>query len=1282
MDFYQFRTKENKNGTTELYPGFIVGRSTDLMVRGGQFYAVWDEEAGLWSTDEYAVARLVDKELFAEANDPKHTGRMMVVRRMTEYESTAWSQFKKYISQIQDNSVILDQSLTFANDEVKKSDYRSKRLPYALEPGDISAWDELVGTLYNTEERAKIEWIIGAIVSGDSKKIQKFGVFYGPPASGKGTVMDIMHKMFAGYTTTFEAKQLGSSNAQFALEVFKNYPLLAIQGDGNLSRIQDNARLNSIVSHEPMTIDAKFKSPVTDIIHTFLVMGTNSPVQITDAKSGLIRRLIDIHPTGVKIPFNHYMTLVARTDFELGAIAHHCLEVYRSMGRKYYESYRPLEMMLQTDPFFNFIEYNFDVFKEEDGVTLTQAYIMYKEYCSESGFERPMHRQKFQFELRNYFDDFKDRAEVDGHQVRNYYSGFSANKFKAPAKDSPAFSLVVEEEVSLLDEELADMPAQGFRVDDFGSKVPARKWENVTTTLADIDTSELHYVKVPENHIVIDFDLKDGDGNKSLEMNLEAASIWPPTYAELSQGGNGVHLHYIYEGDVSLLSSIYSEGIEIKTLLGNASLRRKLTKCNSYPIATRNGGLPLKEKKMLEQKTMSSEKTVRAMIAKNLKKEYVAGTKSSVDFIKKILDDAYASGMSYDVTDLRGRIMAFAAGSSNQQLQALQVVSQMKWKSDDMANTMVDSPDDHTVAEEEATDDRLVFYDVEVFPNLFVICWKFRGSDVVTKMINPSTREIEALLKLKLVGFFNRRYDNHIIYAAYMGYSNEALFKLSQKIIEEKDPHAMFGEAYNLSHADIWDFASIKMSLKKWMIELGISKMEIDIPWDQPVPEELIPKVVEYCVNDVNGTEAVFEDRYQDYVARQILAELSGLSINDTTQRHTARIIFGNDRHPQASFVYTELENQFPGYVFDPTQKPMSSYKGRDPSEGGYVYAEPGMYENVEVWDVASMHPTSIVQLNFFGQYTPRFKDLLDARIAIKRKKYDEARGMLGGKLVPYLEDEKHAKQLSYALKIVINIVYGLTSAKFDNPFRHMRNKDNIVAKRGALFMIDLLEAVQAKGFQVVHIKTDSIKVVDPTPELRDFVFDFGADYGYEFEHEATYDKFCLVDKAQYIARYGWAADESLVGKWDATGAQFQHPYVYKTLFTGEKITFDDLCESKSVTQGAMYLDFEHDKPEVGPKENMKFVGRTGRFTPVQEGQGGAVLYRIKDDKHYKVSGTSGYLWMESDMALERGAKVWMENDVSDGVKIDTSYFVKLQDDAIGALNKFGDAQSFCGRRL
>ena len=402
---------------------------------------------------------------------------------------------------------------------------------------------------------------------------------------------------------------------------------MAIQHDGDLSRIEDNTRLNSIISHEEMTMNEKYKPSYTARVNAFLFMGTNQPVKISDAKSGIIRRLIDVHPTGVKIPANHYHTLMSKIEFELGAIAHHCLEVYRKMGKNYYNNYRPLEMMLQTDIFFNFIEAHFDIFKSQDSTTLKQAYTLYKEFCAETGIERVLPQYKVREELRNYFDDFKDRATVEGGIVRSYYVGFNANKFKTPTKGDVSFSLVLEETQSIFDAEMDEQPAQYGTV----AGTPKQRWENVKTRLNEIDTSQLHYVKVPDKHIVIDFDLKDEKGEKSLERNLEAASAWPPTYAELSQGGNGVHLHYYWDGiDPSNLALEYSDGIEVKVYTGNAALRRRLSRCNNVPVATINSGLPLKEKKpMLQTRKIQSEKGLRDLILRALRKEFIPGTKSS-----------------------------------------------------------------------------------------------------------------------------------------------------------------------------------------------------------------------------------------------------------------------------------------------------------------------------------------------------------------------------------------------------------------------------------------------------------------------------------------------------------------------------------------------------------------------------------------------------------------------------------------------------------------------------
>ena len=1320
------------------------------MIRGRDFYAIWIEERGMWSTDEQDAIQLIDAELdkFAQENRGNFDANVKILH-LWDAESGMIDIWHRYCQkQLRDNFHTLDRNLIFSNDKTDKKHYASKRLNYPLEPGSIDAYDKLISTLYDEEERHKIEWAIGAIVTGDSKRIQKFMVLYGAAGTGKSTVLNIIQKLFEGYYAVFDARALGSSSNAFALEAFKTNPLVMLQHDGDLSRIEDNTRLNSVVSHETMMVNEKFKSSYPASFDCFLFLGSNKHVKITDAKSGLIRRLIDVTPSGNKLPPSEYKKIIKQIDFELGGIACHCRDLYLE-DPGYYDDYIPIRMLGATNDFYNFIEDSYHVFNRENGVTLKSAWEMYKTYCDEAKVSYPFSQRVFKEELKNYFDDYKDRYILgDGTRVRSYYAGFKTDKFETSRatekKEEPKPQLIdFSSTISIFDEDCAECFAQYAT----SKETPTKKWDDVATKLSELDTSKLHYVKVPENHIVIDFDIPDENGNKCFEKNLIEASKWPSTYAELSKSGAGIHLHYIYTGDVSKLSRVFDDHIEVKVFSGKSSLRRKLSKCNDLPIATISSGLPLKgEEKMINADAVKSEKGLRELIKRNLNKMYHPGTKPSIDFIHKILEDAYASGLYYDVTDMRNAVLAFAANSTHQSDYCIKLVNKMKFKSAEGSQAVVN--DDAT----------LVFYDVEVFPNLFIINWKMEGEGKpVVRMINPSPAEVEEILNFRLVGFNCRDYDNHILYGRLMGYTNEMLYNLSQKLINKDrktQSSAKFGEAFNISYTDIYDFSRKKQSLKKWEIELGIHHQELGLPWDQPVPENLWVKVAEYCDNDVIATEAVFNHlKDTDFLARQILADIAGGQVNDTTNSLTMKFIFGKNRKPQDQFNYRDLgeiliDEVYNEYyitddvppktlsreidsidifdplkgeetfeVFDKDDRPhfpgyrhengKSIYRGEEVGEGGYVYAEPGMYSDVALLDVASMHPSSIIAEELFGrEYTKRFKDIVDARIAIKHKNFDVAREMFNGALAKYLTDEKVAKDLSNALKIVINSVYGLTSAQFENPFRDIRNKDNIVAKRGALFMVNLKHFVQKKGYQVAHIKTDSIKIPNATPEIIDLVMAYGKAYGYTFEHEATYDRMCLVNDAVYIARY---KDGKNAGEWTATGTQFQVPYVFKKLFSKEPIEFSDMCETKSV-QGALYLDFNEGLPDVYEYEevqalrqsnkskytkkqlelldsykdisdeelaakiaeghNYKFVGKVGQFCPIKEGRGGGSLYRYQDGKYYTATGTKGYYWHESEVVKELG----MEAD------IDESYYIKLVDDAVHDISQYGDFEWFVSK--
>lgn len=1318
IDFIKIATRSKKRGVVEIYPKFDARKSSDLMIRGGDFYAIWVDDRGLWSKDEQDAILLIDRELdiFAEEYKKSHSSEDIVtVLHMWDVESGTLDRWHKFCKdQRRDSYHALDEKLIFQNDVTSREDYASKRLPYPIVKSETPAYDKMMSVLYSEEERHKLEWAIGAIVSGDSVKIQKFVVLYGPAGTGKSTVISIIEQLFEGYCAVFDAKALGSSNNSFALEPFRSNPLVAIQHDGDLSKIEDNTRLNSLVSHELMPVNEKFKSIYEHRFKAFLFMGTNRPVKITDAKSGLIRRLIDVSPTGNLLEKSLYDQLNAQISFELGGIAYHCLQVYRK-NPKIYDNYIPKSMLGASNDCYNFVSEYYYTFKDSGGISLQKAWEEYKTFCEDSRVT-PMKRILFKEELKNYFEESLDRYILDdGTRIRSYYKGLKTKLFdeetpeaKAPVDICEARTIQFEAIPSIFDEIAKDWPAQYANE----SGTPSRSWDDVHTTLKDLDTSKLHYVRPPLNHIVIDFDIPDENGNKSFERNLSEASKWPRTYAEVSRSGNGIHLHYIYDDDPRKLKNIYSPHVEIKVFNGKSALRRRLSLCTSDDIVNISSGLPLKEEKLpvLNVAVVTNEASIRRQIERNLRREIHKNTAPSVSMIKKILDDAYASGVPYDVSNMQNAILGFAVSSHNQSKNCLKLVSEMKFKS---AVAPSVSPDDFS---EEL---HLVIFDCEVYQNLFIICWKpfDDGKSDVNVMLNPDPIDVFNFFNnFDIIGFNNLNYDNPILYARGVDqFSLMELYKLSRSMIEDGVRGSPASKS--ISYTDIYDFSSKKQSLKKFEIELDLPHMEMDIPWDEPVPEDRWDDVIEYCKNDVLATEAVMKARSADFAARKTLASLTKMSVNDRTNDLSAAFVFNGEKYPQGEFIYRfmgdipdkvyrsqadaekgiiftnfgdectlfdeEGRPVFPGYKYDKAKR-ESTYRGEVVGEGGYVYAEPGMYTNIALLDVESMHPTSARKENIFGKrFTKRFGEIVDARLAIKHHDIEKARSLLDGALIPYLDDESTLEGLKSALKIVINSVYGLTSAKFKNPFRDERNIDNIVAKRGALFMINLKHEVQSRGFTVAHIKTDSIKIPNATPEIIKFVMDYGEQYGYTFQHEATYDRMCLVNDAVYIAKYDTAEacqerygyipekNEKHPGEWTATGAQFAVPYVFKTLFSKEPVVFKDLCEVKSVTKGAIYIDANENLPEG--EHDYHFVGRVGQFCPIKPGFGGGKLLRKAPDpktgepKYSSVTGAKDWRWLESNFV-----KKWGKED-----DIDLAYYDKLVDAAKEVISKYGNFDDF-----
>lgn len=1132
-----------------------------------------------------------------------------------------------------------------------------------------------------------------------------------------------------GYVSKFEANNLVGRN-EFATDFLEKDPVLVYDDDAEMNMITSRTTLNKIISHEAIRVNAKFEKAFVTRPHCLMIVGSNEPVQLSP-NSGMNRRLIDVRPTGNRLLPDEYDECISNLQYEKSGIAWRCLQVYKKHGPHYYDHYIAEDMLSRTSPFQNFVLENYLALKDGCSLAAAyKLYTDYAEECNfKNILVRYKFRDTLKLYFRSYddqkFSGFKyDRIGMDDPNAPK------ESKDDEKPKESPSSWIELKSQPSIFDETYKDCLAQ-YEQDNKEHPL-RYAWSNCKTTLKDLDTSKVHYVMGPKNLIFLDFDKRGPNGEKDLEENLRVASKFPRTYAEVSKSGGGVHLFYIYTGgDPDKLSRILEDNVEVKVPKGGTSIRRKLTLCNNLPIAEISSGLPFKEEKvntMVDWEGFKNEQELRKFIAKCILKKHHGYTRPEVNFIYKGLEEAYQKGFTYDVRDLQNDIFGFASNSTNSAQYCMELVSRMHFCSKDVEEKEDNATEEYKKAPiifldceiapsaRQALNAGTKLYDdcPEDTPALFLIEWKYQGDDDVKVMCNPTAREVEKLFRYRIIAHNGINYDSNMLYAATQGYTQEELYNLSKKLTDknkEVQKRAKFSQARHLFYADTLEYPTEKIGLKKWEIKLGIDHQEWDRDWDQPVPKDQWDKFEGYCKNDVVSLEAVFNATHNDFVAKEMLVDLvPGSSMIDSTNSISTRFVKGDADHLE--LVYTDFttgkqygdgvpfempiiskeeydkigddwtgvtpinNNQFPGYhlvdIGDP-KGPHNFFRGIDIGRGGYVYSNPGMYGRCVTKDSASHHPSSIEQLNLFGKQTKRYSDLKKARYAIKHKDFNSVRNMFDGKLAKYFTGSEeqlksNAKAVSTAFKLILNAFYGMTSSPNDYfEAKDPRNINNIVALRGAMVLKIIQDEVEARGFKVAHVKTDSIKIANPTDEILDYVVKRGHDYGYTFETEHTWNRLCLIDDAQFIGLHDYDDPDSPFA-WDATGKKFQVPYIYKSLFTHEPITFEDMCETFTVNAGALHLVFD----EGTDKEVDKYIGRVGQFTPVLTGKG-AHLYRVNEGKRYAASGSTNketkerYDWLESKEVV---------NNHLEGI-INKSFYISKCNDAIDTLNKFGNYDQF-----
>lgn len=402
------------------------------------------------------------------------------------------------------------------------------------------------------------------------------------------------------------------------------------------------------------------------------------------------------------------------------------------------------------------------------------------------------------------------------------------------------------------------------------------------------------------------------------------------------------------------------------------------------------------------------------------------------------------------------------------------------------------------------------------------ISWMYNDSDGEFYSLNkdPQCREtaneherdcLEAFVKhirknkaLSIIGFNSNFFD--IPYLEHRCKMNDVPFDSRQYILQDVMQIAnklfIFGSLDNIAQ------------------QLGVErKLEVDNPvtlWKTKQYDTLI----DYNVQDVNVTNQVYE-KLEMSNFMEALWNLTWFDYGKIGANSHIVNMFYNKRMWEDGHCVSTADLKYKGDF-----------------GGGYNFDTQGVYENVYVFDFASLYPNIIRGSNLspenYPEDTIRYSTDINANLVIKQEAFQNVKpGMLDHYITELLELRKEFKaegkdHEQVATKILANSVYGILSQKTAKFFLGGTHLGATVTWIGRNILTTLARLIKHEGITTVYGKTDSIFVnspfgIDETKEIMQRNVDkawklvTGTDNTtLSMDFEGTYTKLWIINKNNY----------------------------------------------------------------------------------------------------------------------------------------------------------------------